>query len=363
MTHPYHWVIVGAGWYGATFARERTDRGERCLVIDRRPHVAGNAWTRRVDDIDVHHYGAHLFHTNSDEVWQWVQRFGHWRPYQHRVRARYLDRIYSLPFNMSTFHEFWGVTTAEQAQARIQAQRLTLTRPARNLEEQALSQVGQEIYDRLILGYTQKQWNRHPRDLPASIIRRIPLRWTWDDRYFSDQHQALPRDGYTAVFDQILQGIEVRLGVDYFQDRGHWHSLAPRLVFTGAIDEFFDHEFGALEYRSLEFDHETLDQADYQGISVMNYTHADIPWTRIVEHRHFGDCRSDRTVITREYPRDHGDPYYPINDQRNQQRFRQYQALADARPDVVFGGRLAEYRYYDQHQVIASALHQARTIS
>lgn len=363
MNHAYDWVIVGAGWYGAVFARERTDRGDRCLVIDRRPHIAGNAWTRCVDDIPVHHYGAHIFHTNSQDVWQWVQRFGTWRPYYHRVRARYQDRVYSLPFNLATFQEFWGVNTAEQAQAQWLSQRLVLSGPAQNLEEQALSMVGPDIYHALILGYTQKQWGRHPRDLPASIIQRIPLRWNWDDGYFSDRYQALPEGGYTAVFERMLSGIDVRLGQDYFQDRQYWDSQAPRLVFTGAIDEFFGYEYGPLEYRSLEFQHETLDQSDYQGISVMNYTDAAVPWTRIIEHRHFVRSTSDRTVITREYPRTAGDPYYPINDLRNQQRLRQYQDLAATRPQVVFGGRLAEYRYYDQHQVIASALHTSRKIA
>ena len=357
MKPTWDYLVVGAGWFGSVFARCMTDQGRRCLVIDQRDHIGGNAYTHRVDDIDVHAYGAHIFHTNDRRIWDFVQRFGEFNRYTHRVKARHADKIYSLPFNMNTFYEFWGVTDPHQARARIESQRLILTGPAENLEQQALSMVGSDIYHALVRGYTQKQWNRDPRDLPASIIQRLPLRWTWDDSYFSDAYQGIPREGYTGLFERLLSGIEVRLNQDFFQDRQAWRAMARTVVFTGCIDRYFDYAHGALSYRSLEFQTEILDTDNYQGCAVMNYCDAEVPWTRCIEHRHFGHSRSARTVITRELPRDHGEPYYPVNDAENQRRYRLYRDQADHTPGVIFGGRLADYRYYDMHQVIASALH------
>jgi UDP-galactopyranose mutase len=360
----YDYLVVGAGFFGATFARLMTDAGRRCLVIDVRPHVAGNAYTERVDDIDVHMYGAHIFHTDNQNIWNFVNRFGEFNNYVNSPKALASGKLYSLPFNMNTFYQLWGCVTPVEAQQIIDSQRLKLDRPADNLEEQALTLVGPDIYNLLIKEYTRKQWQREPKDLPAFIIKRLPMRWTYNDNYFGDRYQGIPVNGYTELVKNMLDGIDVELGVDYFKDRAHLDSLANRIVFTGRIDEFFDYSHGELEYRTLDFEHETLDTDNYQGNAVINYCDADVPWTRIVEHRHFNKSQSKRTVITRELPAVWSKdkvPYYPINDDVNQERFEKYQALAES-TSVIFGGRLAEYRYYDMHQVIGSAMKTAKDL-
>ena len=358
----YDYLIVGAGFFGATFARLMTNAGRRCLVIDTRPHVAGNAYTERVDDIDVHMYGAHIFHTDNKTIWEFVNRFSEFNNFVNRPKALAGGKLYSLPFNMNTFYQLWGCITPKHAQRIVEFQRTKLDRPAANLEEQALSLVGPDIYNLLIREYTRKQWQREPQDLPAFIIKRLPMRWTYDDDYFGDRYQGIPVNGYTELVKNMLSGIDVELGIDYFKDRTYLDSRADRVVFTGRIDEFFDYTHGELEYRTLDFEHETLDTDNYQGNAVVNYCDADVPWTRIVEHRHFVKSRRARTVITRELPgtwsRDKV-PYYPINNTVNQAKFDQYQDLAKS-TSVIFGGRLAEYRYYDMHQVIASAMKAVR---
>lgn len=358
----YDYLIVGSGFFGSVFARIMTDHDRRCLVIEQRNHIGGNAYTERVDDIDVHVYGPHIFHTNDDDIWAFVNRFARFNNYVNRPKALRNGRLYSLPFNMNTFHQIWGVIDPSDAQRIVQAQRVGLDRPANNLEEQALSMVGSDIYELLIRDYTRKQWGRDPRELPADIIKRLPLRWTYDDNYFNDRYQGIPEDGYTAMFEQMLNGVDVKLGVDYFQDRDHWNGLARKTVFTGKIDQWFDYDLGELEYRTLEFDTRIKATDNYQGNAVINYCDPNVPWTRMIEHRHFKHCRSDRTVITTETPvpwtKDKV-PYYPVNDKRNQLLYNQYQQRAEE-TDVIFGGRLAEYRYYDMHQVIGSAMKKAR---
>lgn len=357
---------MGAGFFGATFARLQTDQGRSCLVIDRRDHVAGNAFTYQVDDIHVHRYGPHIFHTNDRSIWEFVNRFSEFVPYVNRPKVSVNGRFYSLPFNMNTFHQIWGVTTPQQAQQVIESQRLHLDRPAGNLEEQALSMVGHDIYNLLIRDYTQKQWQRHPRDLPPEIIRRLPLRFTWDDNYFNDRYQGIPEQGYTNLILNMLSGIETRLGVDYLADRAGLAGLATCTVYTGGIDEYYGYDLGELEYRGLEFETDVIDTDNYQGTAVVNYPDLSLPYTRIIEHRHFSSCQSPRTVVTREIPCawQRGDTaYYPINDERNQCLYTRYRDRADQESNVIFGGRLAEYRYYDMHQVIGSAMAKCRKLS
>lgn len=361
---PYDYLIVGAGFFGSVFARVMHDAGFRVLVIDRRDHIAGNAYTRRVDDIDVHVYGPHIFHTNNQEIWDFVNRYSEFEPFVNSPKALSQGEMYSLPFNMNTFYELWGVTTPQEAKAIIEQQRLKLDRDPENLEEQALCLVGHDIYQRLIKGYTEKQWQRSARDLPPEIIRRIPLRWTYNNNYFDDRYQGIPKQGYTHLFECLLKDIPVETGQDYLENRQHWDRQADRVVFTGPIDQFFDYEHGRLEYRGLEFQTEILDTDNHQGNAVINYPDSDVPWTRIIEHRHFKRCQSDRTVVTKEIPtawNASDEPYYPINDARNQAIFDRYYEKSKTLDHVIFGGRLAEYRYYDMHQVIGSALKKART--
>lgn len=366
MSWCYDYLIVGAGMFGATFARLATDAGRRCLVIDKRPHIAGNCYTQEQDGIHIHVYGPHIFHCNDDDIWAFVNRFARFNNFRNAPIALHRGKAYSLPFSMYTFNQLWGVTTPQEARARIEAQRLRLDREPANLEEQALALVGRDIYETLIRGYTRKQWQKDPTELPPDIIKRLPLRFTWDNNYFNDRYQGIPVDGYTRLFERMLDGIEVRLGCDYFADRAAWNALARTVVFTGRIDEYFDYRFGELEYRALRFETEWLETDNYQGNAVVNYTEAEVPWTRIVEHKHFtpGNA-SPRTCITREIPdtwsRDKV-PYYPIGDARNSALHRRYEELAAAEAGVIFGGRLAEYRYYDMHQVIGSAMVKARFI-
>ena len=361
----YDYLIVGAGLYGAVFARQAMDAGKRVLVIDRRPHIAGNVYTEDVERIHVHKYGAHIFHTNDRRVWDYITRFATFNRFTNSPVAKYRGELYSLPFNMYTFNRMWGVVTPEQAAAKIEEQRREITGEPRNLEEQAISLVGRDIYEKLIKGYTEKQWGRDCRELPAFIIKRLPVRLTFDNNYFNALYQGIPMGGYTRLVANLLQGAEIRLGCDYLDDRDRWNALADRVVYTGAIDAYFGYALGALEYRSVRFETELLDIPNFQGNAAVNYTDRETPWTRIIEHKWFEFGRDDqgnelpRTVISREYAsewRPGDEPYYPVNDEKNGALYTRYRALADAEERVIFGGRLGEYRYYDMDQVIAAAL-------
>ena len=365
----YDYLIVGAGLYGAVFARQAMDRGKTVLVIDKRPHIAGNVYTERVAGIHVHRYGAHIFHTNDRAVWNYVNRFAEFNRFTNAPVANYKGELYSLPFNMYTFNRMWGVTTPAQAAAEIDRQRREsgITQP-RNLEEQAISLVGRDIYEKLVKGYTEKQWGRPCAELPAFIIRRLPVRLTFDNNYFNALYQGIPMGGYTRLVERMLEGAEVRLGVDYLQDRPALDALAKTTVYTGPIDAFYGYRFGPLEYRSVRFETELLDMPNFQGNAAVNYTDRETPFTRIIEHKWFQFGKDDdgndlpQTVISREYSSEWkaGDePYYPVNDEKNAALYAQYKALADAETRTVFGGRLGEYKYYDMDQVIAAALKKA----
>ena len=361
----YYYLVIGAGLFGAVFAHEAHKRGRSVLVIDRRPHIAGNIYTEEVEGIQVHRYGAHIFHTSNKEVWDYVQKFAEFNRYTNSPVARYKDELYNMPFNMNTFHQMWGVITPEEARAKIdeQIREAGIIEP-RNLEEQALSLVGQDIYEKLVKGYTEKQWGRRAAELPAFIIRRLPVRFTYDNNYFNDKYQGIPVGGYTHMVEAMLDGVEVRLNTDFFDDRENLERMAEKIVFTGNIDRYFDFCEGELEYRSLRFETEILNMENYQGNAVVNYTEYEIPYTRVIEHKHFefgcqGGPASPKTVITREYPavwKRGEEPYYPINDDRNNELYRRYARLAENCPNVIFGGRLGKYRYYDMHQVIEEAL-------
>ena len=353
----YDYLIVGAGFFGATFARLATDAGKRCLVIDRRPHIGGNAYDRQEGSTHVHVYGPHIFHTNDAALWKFVNRFSEFNHFVLSPKAFNQGKMYSLPFNMNTFYEMWGCTTPAQARAIIEQQRFRGT--PTNLEEQALSLVGTDIYEKLIRDYTRKQWQRDPRELPPEIIKRLPVRFTYDNNYFNDRYQGIPIEGYTRLFFRLLEGIPRELNVDYLQSRDRWNQLADTVVYTGKIDEYFDYLHGELEYRSLDFQHEVHQGDNYQGCAVVNYSTPDVPYTRIIEHKHFNFAGGDTSIITKEIPTTWDrskTPYYPINDQQNGLLYRKYREMATGKKNVIFGGRLAEYRYYDMHQVIASAM-------
>ena len=360
----YDYLIVGAGIFGSTFAREMTDAGHKCLVIDRRNHIGGNVYSEKRNGVDVHVYGAHIFHTNNDRIWNYVNRFASFNNYINKPKIRYNDRIFSFPINLMTLHQLWGVMTPAEAEAKLEEVRIPCENPD-NLEDWILSQVGREVYETFIKGYTMKQWQRDPKELPASIIKRLPIRMVFEENYFFDKYQGIPKEGYTQMVANMLKGIEVRTDVDYFSDKEHWDSLADKVVFTGKIDEYFGFQFGELEYRTLRFEHEEL-KGDFQGNAVVNYTHPDVPYTRIVEHKHFlPETASSipNTIVTREYSDEYTrgkTPYYPINNERNNSMYKKYAAMARDQPGVIFGGRLAEYKYYDMHQVIGSALVKAK---
>ena len=356
----FDYLIVGAGLFGATFAERMSARGKRCLVVERRNHIGGNLYTEKIEGIHVHMYGPHIFHTSDKSVWEYVNRFAAFNGFVNQPLANYKCELYHLPFNMHTFEKMWGVRTPDEARAIIAQQRAAcgVSEP-RNLEEQAISLVGRDIYEKLVKGYTEKQWGRECRHLPAFIIRRLPVRFSYDNNYFSDAYQGVPENGYTAMIEKMLQGCEVRLGVEYLANRRELNALARRVVYTGALDAYFDYALGTLCYRSLRFEREVLDTPDYQGNAVVNYTDRETPFTRVIEHKHFALAGGERTVITREYPAEWkpGDePYYPINDAENEALAARYRALAVAESNVVFGGRLGEYRYYDMDKVIAAAL-------
>lgn len=356
----YDYLIVGAGLYGAVFAYEMKQRGKSCLVIDRRPHLAGNIYTEKVEDIQVHRYGAHIFHTSDKKIWEYVNRFAEFNNYINSPVAVYKDELYNLPFNMNTFSKMWGVRTPAEAKAKIEEQvaALGITDP-KNLEEQALSLVGTDVYNKLVKGYTEKQWGRQCKDLPAFIIKRLPCRFIYDNNYFNDRYQGIPIGGYTAIVEKMLDGVEVRLNTDYFDFIKEEPDIAKTTVYTGCIDEFFGYKLGALQYRSVRFETEILDEENFQGNAVVNYTDREVPYTRIIEHKHFEFGKQPKTVISREYSAEWKpgiEPYYPVNDEKNSALYAEYKKLADACGNVVFGGRLGQYRYYDMDKVIAAAL-------
>ena len=362
----YDYLIVGAGLYGAVFAHEAKAAGKSALVIDRRAQIAGNVYTEEIEGINVHRYGAHIFHTNDKKVWDYVNQFAEFNRYTNSPVANYHGELYSLPFNMYTFNKMWGVVTPQEAEAKIAQQRAEaeITEP-KNLEEQAISLVGTNIYEKLIRGYTEKQWGRPCTELPAFIIRRLPVRLTFDNNYFNARYQGIPMGGYTRMVEKMLEGTEVRLGVDYLEQRGEYDALADKVVFTGPIDEYFGYRLGHLEYRSIRFETEVLDMPNYQGNAVVNYTDRETPYTRIIEHKHFEFGTQPKTVISREYSSEwkNGDePYYPVNDEKNKALYEQYRALAAQESRVVFGGRLGEYKYYDMDAVIASALNKTEEL-
>ena len=362
----YDYLIVGAGLYGATIAQQANERGNSVLVIDKREHIGGNIYTETTENIHVHRYGAHIFHTNSKIAWDYVNRFASFNRFTNAPIANYQGQLYSLPFNMYTFNQMWGVATPEEAAAKIQQQReqAGISDP-KNLEEQAISLVGTDIYEKLIKGYTEKQWGRPCSDLPPFIIQRLPVRYTFDNNYFNALYQGIPTEGYTQMVANMLQGIEVQLGVDYLQDKANWDAKAKKVIYTGPIDQYFDYCFGPLEYRCVRFETQVLDTPNFQGNAVVNYTDREIPWTRIIEHKWFAFGKDEsgnelpKTVISREYSTEWkpGDePYYPVNDEKNTALYAQYKALADKEENVIFGGRLGTYAYYDMDQVILNAL-------
>ncbi len=360
----YDYLIVGAGLYGAVFAREMTDAGKKCLVIDRRDHIGGNIYTKEIEGINVHVYGAHIFHTDNKEVWDYVNRFAPFNRYTNSPVAFYGDEVYNLPFNMNTFSRLWNIKTPAEAKAKIEEQKRDagITEP-KNLEEQAISLVGRDIYEKLVKGYTEKQWGRKATDLPSFIIKRLPVRFTYDNNYFNDRYQGIAEGGYTKMIEKMLEGIEVRLSCDYFKNREELDSLAKKVLYTGTIDRYYDYLYGELEYRTVRFETETLDCDNYQGNAVVNYTEYEIPYTRIIEHKHFEFGTQEKTVISREYPAEWtegAEPYYPVNNEENNALYAKYKALADSEEKVIFGGRLGTYRYLDMHHIVAEALAKAK---
>ena len=356
----YDYLIVGAGLYGAVFAKQAVDKGKSVLVIDKRSHIAGNVYTERIADINVHKYGAHIFHTNNEVVWKFVNRFACFNRFTNSPLANYKGEIFSLPFNMYTFNKMWGVTTPQEAFEKIEQQKKAANvHSPFNLEEQAISLVGTDIYEKLIKGYTEKQWGRPANQLPASIIKRIPFRLTYNNNYFNDPYQGIPKDGYTALTNNLLKDIHVQTYTNYFDNIPYFQSIAEKILFTGCIDEYFEYKFGRLDYRSLKFKHIYLDTDNYQGNAVINYNEAKYPFTRIIEHKHFEFGKQPSTIITKEYPQKYtpsDEPYYPINDEKNLKCFNKYKALAEKNSHVIFGGRLGQYAYFDMDDTIASAI-------
>lgn len=356
---PYDFLIVGSGLFGAVFAYEAKKRGKNCLVMEKREHTGGNVYCENIEGITVHKYGAHIFHTSNKRVWNFVNSLCEFNRYINSPIANFNGEIYNMPFNMNTFSKLWGISTPEQAKSIIARQSAEIKGEPQNLEEQAISLVGRDIYEKLVKGYTEKQWGRDCKDLPAFIIKRLPVRYTYDNNYFNDAFQGIPVGGYNAIIDKLLDGIEVITGLDYNLDRERFNSLADTVLYTGTLDSFYDYKFGKLEYRSLEFKTEILDTDNFQGVAVVNYTDRQTPFTRIIEHKHFEFGTQDKTVITREYPavwKDGMEAYYPVNDAKNQELFARYKVLADSEENTLFGGRLAEYKYYDMDKVIESAL-------
>lgn len=356
----YDYLIVGAGLFGAVFAYEATQKGKRCLVIDKRDHIAGNIYTKETENINVHQYGAHIFHTSDRKIWDYVNSFADFNNYINSPVAVYKDELYNLPFNMNTFSKMWNIKTPSEAKAIIkkQIEELNITEP-KNLEEQALSLVGTDVYEKLIKGYTEKQWGRDCKELPAFIIKRLPLRFTYDNNYFNDRYQGIPIGGYTKIVEKMLEGSDVLLDTDYFEYIKDNEGIADNVLFTGMIDEYYDFCYGHLEYRTVRFETEVLDCDNYQGNAVVNYTDREVPYTRIIEHKHFEFGKQEKTIISREYSTEWEpgmEPYYPVNNERNNELFEKYKALADKEEKVIFGGRLGNYKYYDMDKVIIAAL-------
>lgn len=367
----YDYLIVGAGLYGSIFAREANNHGCKVLVIDKRYNVAGNIYTERIEGINVHKYGAHIFHTNNKEVWNYLQQYATFNRFTNSPVANYKGEIYSMPFNMYTFNKMWGVVTPEEALKKIEEQRREVEGEPKNLEEQAISLVGRDIYEKLVKGYTEKQWGRECKELPAFIINRLPLRLTFDNNYFNALHQGIPVGGYTQMVENILDGIEVRLGEDYLDKKEYWDGMAKKIVYTGPIDAYFDYCLGYLEYRSVRFENELLEIPNFQGNAAVNYTDRETPWTRIIEHKWFEFGKDEngndlpKTIISHEYSSEWkpGDePYYPVNDEKNGNLYSQYKKLAEKEENVIFGGRLGEYKYYDMDTTVESALKKCRMI-
>ena len=361
----YDYLVVGSGLYGAIFAHEAKKRGKKVLVIDKRPNIAGNIYTEEVEGINVHKYGAHIFHTNNKEVWQYITQFAEFNRFTNSPVANYKGELYSLPFNMYTFNKMWGVVTPEEAAAKIEEQRQEIKGEPKNLEEQAISLVGRDIYEKLIKGYTEKQWGRPCTELPSFIIKRLPVRLTFDNNYFNALYQGIPMGGYTKMVENMLEGIEVRLNTDYLENKEELDSLADKVVYTGPIDAYFNYKLGTLEYRSVRFETEVLDKPNFQGNAAVNYTDAETPWTRIIEHKWFEFGTQPKTVISREYSSEWklGDePYYPVNDEKNGALYAEYKKLGEAETKVIFGGRLGEYKYYDMDAVIAAALDKVKEV-
>lgn len=367
----YDYLIVGSGLYGATFAYKAHKEGKRCLVIDKRTHLGGNVYCEKQEGINVHKYGAHIFHTNNKQVWEFVNSIIEFNRYTNCPVANYKGKLYNLPFNMNTFYQMWGVTTPEDALAKIEEQKVEAIAKLHgeepsNLEEQALTLVGKDIYEKLIKGYTEKQWGRKCTDLPAFIIKRLPVRFVFDNNYFNDKYQGIPIGGYNKLIDGLLDGVDTKTDVDFFDNRAYWESVAEKIVFTGKIDEFYQYQFGKLEYRTVRFDEEIHDTPNYQGNAVINYTESEIPYTRVIEHKHFemfgakiNECH--KTVISKEYStewKEGMEPYYPVNDEKNNQLYLKYKELADKETNVIFGGRLAEYKYYDMAPIIENVLNK-----
>ena len=368
----YDYLVVGSGLYGAVFAQQAKAVGKSVLVIDKRPNVAGNIYTEKMEGINVHKYGAHIFHTNNQMVWNYITQFASFNRFTNSPVANYKGELYSLPFNMYTFNKMWGVVTPEQAKKKIEEQKKEIEGEPKNLEEKAISLVGRDIYEKLIKGYTEKQWGRDCRDLPAFIIKRLPVRLTFDNNYFNAFYQGIPIGGYTKMIENILDGIEVRLGEDYLKDKAKWDGMVKKVVYTGPIDAYFNYSLGYLEYRSVRFETEVLDKSNFQGNAAVNYTDRETPWTRIIEHKWFEFGKDEngkeleKTVISKEYSSEWkpGDePYYPVNDKKNGELYEKYKEMADKEEKVIFGGRLGEYKYYDMDTVIASALNMAKLVT
>ena len=356
----YDYLIVGAGLYGSIIAYEMNKKGKKCLVIDKRNHIGGNIYCENIQGINVHKYGAHIFHTSNKEVWEYINKFCEFNNYINSPIANYKGEIYNLPFNMNTFNKLWGVVTPKEAKEKIEEQKkiFSIIEP-KNLEEQAIFLIGKDIYEKLIKGYTEKQWGRKAIELPAFIIKRLPVRFTYDNNYFNDRYQGIPIGGYTKIIEKMLNGIEVKLNTNFFDNRKYFENIAEKIVFTGMIDEFYNYKFGKLEYRSLKFETEILDEENYQGNAVVNYTEREIPYTRIIEHKHFEFGKQEKTVITKEYPSEWkaGDePYYPVNDEKNNKLYEKYRKLTEKEINVIFGGRLGKYKYYDMDKIIEKVL-------
>ncbi|WP_405269102.1 UDP-galactopyranose mutase [Methanobrevibacter sp.] len=362
----YDYLIVGAGLFGAVFAYEMNKYGKKCLVIEKRNHIGGNVFTELDENINVHKYGAHIFHTNNREIWDYINKFADFNRYTNSPVANYKGELYNLPFNMNTFYQMWGVKTPEEAKAKIEEQKAEAkVENPKNLEEQAISLVGKDIYEKLVKGYTEKQWGRPCNELPSFIIKRLPVRFTFDNNYFNDLYQGIPIGGYTKIIEKMLDGVEVKLSTDFFEDKEKWLNSADKIVFTGMIDQYYDYCYGELEYRGLNFEFETLDVENYQGNAVINYTDAEVPFTRIIEHKHFENSDSPKTIITKEYPKEWSkgeEAYYPLNDDKNSELFNRYVELSKKEENVIFGGRLGMYQYFDMWQVIDEALKLVRNL-